>query len=249
MDIRQLSLPAGVGLTHIKVYDQPQPDGVIAGTAHIHCVCSEMYYILAGTGQMELLSVEGFQVVDIQPHKLVIFRPGVIHRCLNPQGNLEILAIMQNGGLPERGDFVITLPQDVLTSPAAYAAAIRVANQADAIRRRDLASTGFETLKAAMLRSREEGLEALRQFYRAACKIISPKVDGFEWVLKSGPQAELKDALDAVDFLRVGRTDHFENARSTAIFPMNDAPKLGMCGELLPYALDETFLIEGKKVA
>jgi mannose-6-phosphate isomerase-like protein (cupin superfamily) len=249
MDIRQLSLPAGVGLTHVKVYDEPQPDGLIAGTAHIHCVCSEMYYIIAGTGQMELLSVEGYQIVDIQPHKLILFRPGVIHRCLNPHRNLEILAIMQNGGLPERGDFVITLPNEVLTSPAAYTAAVRVTNHADAIRRRDLASTGFDTLKAAMLKSRESGLEALRQFYRAACKIISPKVDGFEWVLKSGPQAELKDALDAVDFLRVGRTDHFEHARSTAIFPMNDPPKPGMCGELLPYALDETFLIEGKKVA
>ena len=248
-DIRQLSLPAGIGLTHIKVYDLPQPDGVVAGTAHIHSVCSEMYYVLAGRGQIELLSVGGLQVMDLEPHKLVLFRPGVIHRCLNPDRNLEILAITQNGGLPDRGDSVISFPNEVLDSPASYAAAVRATNQADAICRRDLAAQGFDALKAAMLRSKTDGIEALRKFYRAACKLISPKVDGFEWVLKSGPQAELKDALDAVDFLRVGRTDHFENARTAEIFPMNDPAKPGMCGELHPYALDETFLIEGKKVA
>src|SRR5579862_3864662 len=106
MDIRQLSLPSGVGLTHIKVYEANGANGSAAGGgAHIHTVCSEIYYTLAGTGSIELLTFDGLTTAELFPGKVVYFRPGVVHRILNPNGNLEILAIMQNGGLPERGDF------------------------------------------------------------------------------------------------------------------------------------------------
>lgn len=248
MDIRQLILPAGVGLTHIRVYTETGPDGLVTGGAHMHAVCSEMYYILAGTGQIELLSADGLQTCELLPGKVVMFRPGVIHRVLNSNRNLEILAIMQNGGLPERGDFILTFPPEVLTSPATYANALRVASHEDAIRRRDLATQGFMTLKAAAAEGSDKLQPLLRTFYRAACKLIAPKVDGFEWVLKSGAQAEVKDCLDAVDFLRVGRIDYLERARFAEIQPRADLARPGMCGELKPYALDETFLAEGRKV-
>src|SRR2546427_308647 len=121
MDIRQFILPAGIGLTHIKVYDAPGPDGLISGAAHIHLVCSEIYFALKGTGQIEVLSSEGAEVIDLVPNKAVFFRPGTFHRVLNPNRDLEILAIMQNGGLPERGDFVMSFPPDILNNPPAYA--------------------------------------------------------------------------------------------------------------------------------
>ena len=74
-------------------------------------------------------------------------------------------------------------------------------------------------------------------------------MDGFEWVLKVGAQTEAKNSLDACDFIKSGRTDYLEMARHAALFPMNDPARPGMCGELHAYALDETFLTEGRKVA
>ncbi len=249
MDIRQFILPAGVGLTHIQVYDTPGPDGVISGGTHIHLVCSEIYYILKGTGTLETMDIDGVQSVDLEPNKVVFFRPGVFHRVLNPHKNLEILAIMQNGGLPERGDFVMSFPNSVLTNHAEYSAALRSRDLQEALTRRDLSLKGYLEIKDAFTRSPTHGAEALRLFYRLARNLIAPKVDGFEWVLKSGAQNEAKTSLDACDFIRSGNTSYLEKSRHAAIFPMNDAPRMGMCGQLHPYSLDESFLSEGKKVA
>ena len=249
MDIRQFILPGGVGLSHISVYDQPGPDGVIGGGAHIHMVCSEIYYVLEGAGQIELISARGLETVDLSPAKAVFFRPGIFHRVLNPNKNLKILSIMQNGGLPERGDFVMSFPAKIVNSAAAYSKALRVANLADAIGRRDLSIEGYQVIKQAFAESSEAGLVALRAFYHAARDLMAPKVDGFEWVLKVGAQNEVKDSLDACDFIRSGRTDYLEAARHAALSPFEQPMTPGMCGELHPYALDTTFLVDGRKVA
>jgi hypothetical protein len=159
---------------------------------------------------------------------------------------------MQNGGLPERGDFVMSFPDDVLTNPPAYSQSVRAHSMADAMRRRDLSLKGYLEIKAAFARSHEEGQESLRTFYRAARNLIAPKVDGFEWVLKVGAQTEVKLSLDACDFIRSGRTDYLESHNPplhASIFPLSEPGKPGMCGELHPYALDESFLSEGRKVA
>ena len=58
-----------MGLTHIRVYDSPGPDGLVSGGAHIHLVCSEIYFPLAGTGQLEILSMEGLETIDLVPNK------------------------------------------------------------------------------------------------------------------------------------------------------------------------------------
>src|ERR1035437_5771305 len=118
MDIRQLILPSGVGLAHINVYTEPAPDGLIGGGAHIHMVCSEIYYVLEGTGEIELLSAQGVERVELAPCKAVTFRPGIFHRVLNPNKNLKLLDITQHGGLAERGDFVMSFPPEILASPA-----------------------------------------------------------------------------------------------------------------------------------
>jgi len=47
----------------------------------------------------------------------------------------------------------------------------------------------------------------------------------------------------------MGNTDYLEKSKYAEIFPMNDPIKNGMCGVLHPYALNETYLAEGKKVA
>ncbi len=249
MDIRQFILPSGVGLTHIEVYTEAGPDGVIGGAPHIHMVCSEIYYVLEGKGQIELLSAEGLETVELLPNKAVSFRPGIFHRVLNPNRNLKLLDISQHGGLAERGDFVMSFPVEVLSSPAEYAKAVRVRTREEAIRRRDLAVKGYLPIREAFGRGKEEGREKLREFYRAARDLMAPKVDGFEWVLKVGAQNEVKDSLDACDFIRSGRTAYLERARHAAMYPLKDAAHPGMSGELRPYMLDETFLADGKKVA
>jgi mannose-6-phosphate isomerase-like protein (cupin superfamily) len=249
MDIRQFILPGGVGLTHIKIYDTPGPDGLVSGGAHIHLVSSEIYFVLAGTGSLETLSAGGVESVELTPHKAAFFGPGTFHRVLNPNRNLEILAIMQNGALPERGDFVMAFPRDVLANPSTYAQSLRATNLVEATRRRDLSLKGYLEIKAAFGRSPDEGLLALRAFYRAARNLIVPKVDGFEWVLKVGAQTQAKASLDACDFLRAGRIDYLENSRQGCLDPLSQPGKMGMGGELHPYALDESFLSEGRKVA
>ena len=163
MDIRQFILPGGVGLTHIQVYSEVCPDGLVGGGAHIHMVCSEIYYVLAGSGQIEMMSIDGVETVELVPAKAVFFRPGIFHRVLNPNKDLQLLAIMQNGGLPERGDFVMSFPPEVLSSPTAYQNALRDDNLAEALRRRDLSLQGYNEIKAAFGRSKDEGQTALRR--------------------------------------------------------------------------------------
>ena len=249
MDIRQLILPSGVGLAHINVYTEPCPDGLVGGGAHIHMVCSEIYYVLEGTGEIELLSAQGVERVELVPCKAVTFRPGIFHRVLNPHKNLKLLDITQHGGLAERGDFVMSFPPEILASPTAYAKAVRATTLEDALKRRDLSVQGYLPIRDAFGRSQEEGREALRTFYRAARELMAPKVDGFEWVLKVGSQNELKDSLDACDFIRSGRTAYLEMARHASLYPLEEPAIPGMGGEVHTYALDETFLVDGKKVA
>jgi mannose-6-phosphate isomerase-like protein (cupin superfamily) len=249
MDIRQFILPAGIGLSHIDVYNTPGPDGAIGGGAHIHMVCAETYYVLEGAGQMELLSINGVETIELLPAKAVFFRPGIFHRVLNPNKNLKLLSVMQNGGLPERGDFVMSFPQEILASPAEYAKAVRVTDIPSALTRRDLSIKGYMAIKQAFAKSKDDGQKALRAFYKAARDLMVAKVDGFEWVLKVGAQNEVKNSLDACDFIRAGRTDYLEAASHAALYPLAEPGTPGMCGELHPYALDESFLADGRKVA
>ena len=249
MDIRQLILPSGVGLTHIAVYTEPGPDGNPGGGAHLHSVCSEIYYVLAGTGTLELLSFDGLVEVPLKPFEAAFFRPGVIHRVVNPNRDLQILSIMQSGALPERGDFVMTFPDAVLTDAGQYQAAVRVNDHAEAVRRRDLSLEGYLALRKAMQLSRDQGRDALRRFYRRVRELVGPKVDGFEWVLKSGAQDEVKACLDACDFLRAGQTAYLERATHGAIDALTAPVRMGMAGELHAYAVGSEFLAEGRKVA
>ncbi|HEX2620732.1 MAG TPA: hypothetical protein VHL11_11300, partial [Phototrophicaceae bacterium] len=100
---KQVHMPGAILMTRLKVYDTPTPDGQIGGTPHLHLLCSEMYLGLAGSGAVELLDKDGFSQVELQQYQTLLFTPGTIHRLINPNRDLEILVIMQNSGLPERG--------------------------------------------------------------------------------------------------------------------------------------------------
>ncbi|MBA2280485.1 MAG: cupin domain-containing protein, partial [Acidimicrobiia bacterium] len=148
--------PGAVGVSHLRVYDTAAPDGLAGGTPHLHTVCTEAYAVVAGSGAVQTLTASGYREVPLEPGAFVWFTPGTIHRLVN-HGDLEILVLMANAGLPEAGDMVLTLPLAVLADPEAYAAAAvlpaddsTTAGPGDAARqRRDLAVPAFLDLVAA----------------------------------------------------------------------------------------------------
>jgi hypothetical protein len=96
---------------------------------------------------------------------------------------------MQNGGLPEAGDAVMTFPSQHLASPEAYRDAASIvdtsgAPSADlARRRRDLALRGFRILKDG-----EPG--ALQEFRRRAAALVAPYLDRWRTNVQTGPVAQ-----------------------------------------------------------
>ncbi|WP_037662603.1 cupin domain-containing protein, partial [Streptomyces aurantiacus] len=148
-------LPGGIGVSRLRVYDWPAADGLRGGTPHLHLTCTEGYTVVSGRGAVQTLTPAGFRQDPLAPGALVWFTPGTIHRLVN-EGDLTIHVLMQNSGLPEAGDAVLTLPPHLLADPATYRAAVALpadgteqATEAAARRRRDLAVEGFTALRAA----------------------------------------------------------------------------------------------------
>jgi mannose-6-phosphate isomerase-like protein (cupin superfamily) len=250
MDIRQFILPSGVGLTHLKVYTEDAPNGSDpGGSAHFHTVCAELYFVLSGAGFVELLSSRGYQKLALEPHQVVCMSPGVIHRLANPNKNLEILVIMQNGGLAERGDYILTFPDRVLADDKAYSDAVKITSHADAITRRNLSLEGFGPLKNTIQTDPEAGRKELEKLYQHARRILAPKVEGFEWVLRTGSLAEVKASHDAVDFIRYNHMEYLAKANWCSIDPAKDQLRSGLCGDVRSYALDNEFMAEGSRIA
>ena len=141
--------PSAVGVTHLRVYDTIAPDGLVGGSPHVHFICTELYIVVGGRGSVQTLSAAGYRETALESGRLVWFTPGTIHRLIN-DGNLEIQIVMQNAGLPEAGDLVLTFPHKVLADERAYSDAMSLApsgadthSQAAARRRRDLAVEGL----------------------------------------------------------------------------------------------------------
>ncbi|MCU1352954.1 MAG: hypothetical protein JWM05_2163, partial [Acidimicrobiales bacterium] len=115
--------PGGVAVSRLRVYDWPAADGLAGGTPHCHTACTEAYAVTAGHGRVQTLAGDGFTETPLAPGSFVWFTPGTIHRLVNDSGDLEILVLMQNAGLPEAGDMVLTFPDPVLSDRDRYAAA------------------------------------------------------------------------------------------------------------------------------
>ncbi len=236
-----LPLPGGVGLTHLVVYDSVAPDGLAGGSPHLHLACTECYCVLAGRGRVQTLSAAGFGEQPLEPGKVLWFSPGVIHRLVNG-GGLEILVVMQNGGLPEAGDFVLTFPAAVVSDAAAYRRAAALA-QGDAVfatgddaakARRDLAVTGFGEWRAAFDR---QGPDGLRPLYEAASALVAPQLPRWRQVIEAGPQRAVVETAAQLDALEAGEVAHlFRGAVADIPAPAAaDGRKLGVCGTLHPY--------------
>lgn len=230
-------LPGGVGVTHLKVYDTPAPDGLVGGSPHLHLACTEAYVALAGRGAVQTLGAAGFRELPLEPGRLLWFTPGLIHRLINLDGELEILVLMQNAGLPEAGDFVLTFPQAILADERAYADAASLApsghvyasSEEAARRRRDLAVEGFLALREQF---EQRGVAALEEFYRAAARIVGPKLPAWRPTWEAGPLAAAQRTGAQLDALEQGRVEHLLDGAIYALPAPAEPRRLGMCGTL-----------------
>ncbi|MBK3585264.1 cupin [Streptomyces microflavus] len=230
-------LPGAVAVSHLTVYDWPAADGLRGGTPHLHLTCSEGYVVVGGTGSVQTLTATGFRQTPLAPGALVWFTPGTIHRLVNEDG-LRLVVLMQNSGLPEAGDAVLTLPPALLTGPDVYATAVALpADGTEAEReraartRRDLAVAGFLALRAAADAGDPEPLAA---FHSAAAALVRPRVE--EWRTRWERGAAIAAAATAAQLEALGRGEwgHLAGARVYGQQPV-ERGRFGMCGRLDVY--------------
>ncbi|MER8008062.1 cupin [Streptomyces sp. NPDC094149] len=228
-------LPGGVAVSHLAVYDWPAADGVRGGTPHMHLTCSEAYVVTGGRGAVQTLTTSGYEVTPLVPGTVARFTPGTIHRLVN-EGDLRITVLMQNSGLPEAGDAVLTLPPRYLADPGAYAAATSIPvdapeeEQARAARaRRDLALEGYRALRDA------DDPEVLAAFHRAAAALVRPRLAEWRERWRRGAEAAAAATGEQLDRLEKGDAQHLAEAVVRAEQP-SAYGKFGMCGRLDVYA-------------
>ncbi|MFI7388160.1 cupin domain-containing protein [Streptomyces sp. NPDC049813] len=228
-------LPGGVAVSHLTVYDWPAADGLCGGTPHMHLTCSEGYVVTAGSGAVQTLTASGFARTPLQAGTVAWFTPGTIHRLVNEDA-LRIVVLMQNSGLPEAGDAVLTLPPAYLTDPETYAAATAVpadapeAEQERAARaRRDLAVEGY-------LRLRENPGE-LAAFHTAAAALVRRRLDAWRGRWEQGAAAASATTGHQLDRLARGDAGHLADAAVRSEQP-SARGRFGMCGRLDVYRTD-----------
>jgi mannose-6-phosphate isomerase-like protein (cupin superfamily) len=247
--------PGGTAVSLLAVYDWSGPDGVPGGSAHVHLACTEGYVVVGGHGRLQTLSADGYAETPLTPLTVAWFSPGVIHRLIN-DGGLQILVVMQNGGLPEAGDSVLTFPPAHLASPRAYRAAAALPDggaatadnpasagdpatagdpasaAATAARvRKDLAVAGFLQLRE---RVAAEGQRALDDFYAAAAALVRGQLPAWRETWEAGPFAATVRTGNQISLLASGIHEHLREGRLTVLGPRADRG-YGMCGRLAAY--------------
>lgn len=233
--------PGGVGVSHLRVYDSEGPDGLRGGTPHVHTACTEAYVVVAGRGAVQTIAPAGFEVTPLEPGAFVWFTPGTIHRLVN-DGDLEILVIMGNAGLPEAGDMVVCFPDEVLADAAAYRHAATLpederttTGSGDAARaRRDLGVQGFLALKEAMATSGDGPLVA---FYERVGALVAPLADGWRPVWETGPLEAALRTGEQLTGLASGDVSHLRSASVEHLPPPPDERRMGCCGTLGTYVV------------
>jgi mannose-6-phosphate isomerase-like protein (cupin superfamily) len=241
-----LRMPGAILMTRLKVYDTVTPDGQRGGTPHVHLLCTEMYFVLSGSGFVELIDTHGFSRVELKPYSALLFSPGTVHRLINPNSDLELLAIMANSGLPERGDNVVCFTSEWLADQARYDAAMWVGSVTDAYQRRDRGVLGFLELKAAFELGPENGRMALKQFYQSAAERTGIRQTQWGQIVADGSQKEVEQTQQQLQLLADGCVDYLMTAQHHLI-QLNDHSTLGFCGHLDLYFDPATLALEGIK--
>jgi mannose-6-phosphate isomerase-like protein (cupin superfamily) len=240
------TFPGATAVSAVSIYDWPSKDGAGGGTPHLHTASTEAYIVLEGTGRLETLDSRGFASTDLAPGVVLWFTPGTVHRAINTSGDLKVLVLMQNAGLPENGDAVMTFPAQHLADVESYQAAAslpsRDADGGDPVaeeaarRRRDLALEGYLELKEGVLRS---GVAALAGFHAAAAKLVGHKTAQWTGFLGQGAeyQAELtRQHLHSLE----SKESFFLQQGQTRIGERKTRRIYGMCGRIETWELSDS---------
>lgn len=229
--------PGGTSVSGLEVYPWESADGCHGGTPHLHTVCTEAYVVVAGSGELQTLTPHGFGTITLRPGTVAWFAPGTVHRAVN-HGGLRVVVIMQNAGLPEAGDAVLTFPFDVLRSVEAYTSAATLpvdGREQAARRRRDLAVEGFSVLRER-LESGDTG--PLDELYRQAGVIVGSRLAEWSDIVEHGPAAALRETTRHLTALAAGDVGHLRGAAVRhRDAPDPEARSFGMCGRLDTYDL------------
>lgn len=232
--------PGGTAVSQLTVYDWSSPDGLRGGSAHVHLTCTEGYVVIGGRGRLQTLGPDGFQETPLTPLTVAWFSPGIVHRLVN-DADLQIVVVMQNGGLPEAGDCVLTFPPEHLVDAATYRRRAALADPAEvyasdaeaAERRKNLAVEGFLALRR---RVEDEGPAALDEFYAAATRITGDQRAAWRRTWELGALAVAQRTGAQLDALDAGRIEHLHDGR-LSVLPPPDERRYGMCGRLATYDL------------
>jgi mannose-6-phosphate isomerase-like protein (cupin superfamily) len=237
-------LPSATGFTRLKVYNTIGPDGLAGGSPHMHFSCTEAYIVVSGHGCVQTLGSQGFHEIELRAGQVHWFTPGLIHRLVNYDGELDILIVMQNAGLPEAGDAVLSFPAEFLASSQIYlqhaslsaSGYVYASSEQAAEHRRNLAVQGFNALRQQV---ELHGTSALEPFYQQAYQIIQHQLSAWQDVWRQGPHQASQTTQHQLQALQAGDLSHLLQG---AIFslPTPQSSKLGMCGLLGTYALEGT---------
>ncbi|GAA0466457.1 hypothetical protein Aca07nite_76960 [Actinoplanes capillaceus] len=214
--------PGGTSVTRLSVYPGAcAADGLAGGTPHVHLASTEAYVVIGGAGELHTLNTAGHRRTPLVTGSMVWFTPGVIHRAVN-HGDLQVVVVMSNAGLPEAGDAVMTFPPDVVADPDRYRAAVAL----PVGERRDLAVRGFRRLVADPA--------ALEEFYDHAVALVRPKAGGWRDIWASTVEAQTRRTGEVIDALAHGDGRHLR-ASALVTAPQSETERLGMCGRLRTY--------------
>ncbi|MEU4626733.1 cupin domain-containing protein [Actinoplanes sp. NPDC023801] len=220
------TFPGGTSVTRLSVYSEH------GGTPHLHTVSTEAYLVVGGSGLLQTLDTGGLRETPLSAGTTVWFPPGTIHRAVD-HGDLDVVVIMSNAGLPEAGDAVMTFPAEVVADRERYRAAARLDGDPDRAvrRRRNLALEGFQQLVEATEKGEPEPLE---RFYDAAAALVRPALGGWRAIV----EAATHRAGDMIDALDRGDGSHLRRSGVRTAEP-SAPPRWGMCGRLGAYDVTE----------
>lgn len=229
------TFPGGTSVTMLDVYDDAAPDGLVGGSPHMHLASTECYVVISGRGALHTLDLSGARETPLEPGTVVWFTPGTIHRAVN-HGDLRVLVVMGNAGLPEAGDAVMTFPAEIVADAERYRAAATLPSHGSevnrakgAAHRRDLAVSGYLRLRDAIVAG-DDG--PLRRFHEAAAALVTERAAGWEAIVADGPLAQAERSLGVVRALTAGTADHLADATLRQAPALTGERGFGMCGRL-----------------
>ncbi|NDL59446.1 cupin domain-containing protein [Phytoactinopolyspora mesophila] len=228
------AFPGATSVSRLSVYPDACQDGLAGGTPHMHTASAEGYVVVGGSGALQTVDMSGFRETELGPGSTVWFTPGTIHRAIN-RGELEVIVVMQNSGLPEAGDAVMTFPPDVVSEVARYRAAATLPVgepeevMADAVtRRRELAVEGFLHIAERVSSGDTTPLE---EFYDHAVALVREAAPGWRETWEASVARETRKTAEVLDALERGDGEHL---RASAVLesPPSETSRWGMCGRL-----------------